>query len=101
MIAKKEWFENVKTSILVPDKLDKHVWGYSIMDDELIFSTSIKAFLNRLETSSEFYNNPTTECMLNLAEEYLAEMVDMLQQDGEEYIKKILPLFLVDVIEDE
>ena len=96
-----EWFENVKTSILVPDNLDKHVWGFSIMDDETIFSTSIKEFLNMLESSSEFYNNPTTECMLNLAERYLHQKIETARLDGEEYIKKILPLFLKDVIIDD
>lgn len=96
----KEWFEEVKSSILIPNKLDKYVWGNHIMDDELIFSTSIKEFLNMLESSSEFYNDPTTECMMCLAERHLKQKVEMLQLDGEEYIKKILPLFLVDVIED-
>ena len=96
-----EWFENVKTSILVPDNLDKHVWGFSIMDDETIFSTSIKEFLNMLETSAEFYNNPTTECMLNLAEKYLQQKIETARLGGEEYIKKILPLFLKDVIIDD
>ena len=51
-----------------------------------------------LETSAEFYNNPTTECMLNLLERCLQQKIETARLDGEEYIKKILPLFLKDVI---
>lgn len=96
-----EWFSDVKTSVLIPDTLDTDVWGFHIMDDETIFSISIKAFSNRLECEQEFYNNPTTETMNRLAMKYLNEMIETLKVDGKEYIDKILPLFLEDVIKDE
>jgi len=97
----KEWFEEVKSSVIVP-YTDETAWaGTIIMDDEFIFSVTIKEFLNRLQYESEFYNDPTKETMIKLAKGHLNEMVDMLQVDGTAYIEQILPLFLEDVIKED
>ncbi|HAE43007.1 MAG TPA: hypothetical protein DCG34_08850 [Clostridiales bacterium] len=96
MTNNKEWFSTV------PDGIDDPKNKYRIIyQDETVFSLSLKDLLDRLETTQEFYKEPTKETMDKILSRFLFEQIDVFRQDYNFYREKIIPVFLKDEIKPE
>ena len=95
-MTEKEWFLSVEDSVIIEAPPNR--WGGSeyVHKKDDIFSLRIEELLMMLETTEEFYKNPTKENMIKIAKEYVETQVDVLRLDATAYIETTLPLFLKD-----
>lgn len=93
-MSKKEWFDSVEDSVIVEAPPNR--WGGSslVHRNDNIFTLRIDELLMMLETTSEFYENPTKENMIRIAKKYVETQVEVLRMDAAAYIEEALPLFL-------
>lgn len=70
-MEEKEWFLSVEDSVII--EAPQNRWGGSSLvhrrDD--VFSLNVDELLMMLETTGEFYENPTKENMIKIAKEYV------------------------------
>lgn len=95
-MTKKEWFDSVEDSVIVEAPPNR--WGGSnlVLKNDMIFTLNIDELLGMLETSEEFYKNPTKENMIKIAKKYVESQVNVLRLDAAAYIEEAFPLFLKD-----
>lgn len=93
-MTRKEWFDSVKDSVIVEAPPNK--WGGSslVHRNDNVFALRVDELLMMLETTGEFYENPTKENMIRIAKEYVETQVEVLRMDAAAYIEEALPLFL-------
>ena len=93
-MTEKEWFDSVEDSVIV--KAPPNRWGGSnlVHRNDNVFALRVDELLMMLETTSEFYENPTKENMIKITKKYVETQIEVLRLDATAYIEEALPLFL-------
>ena len=99
-MIEKEWFDSVPFSVIVEAPPNR--WGGSqyVHRNDDVFALRVNELLMMLETTGEFYKNPTKENMIKIANEYVETQVNVLRLDAAAYIEEALTLFLKDELKD-
>lgn len=93
-MAEKEWFDSIEDSVIVGAPPNR--WGGSslVHRNDNVFTLRVDELLMMLETTGEFYENPTKANMIRIAKKYVETQVKVLRMDAAAYIEEALPLFL-------
>ena len=100
-MTEKEWFDSVEDSVIVDAQPNR--WGGSslVHRNNNVFTLRVDELLMMLETTGEFYENPTKENMIRIAKEYVEKQVEVLRIEADSYIEEALPLFLQNELKEK